>query len=217
MTLPIFPSQTLLPGLGYNVKWSPVYFNQSQKTMNGTSVDISLSPYPLYNFELTFPFLRAAPTKLELQTLMGIYAMSSGSLGRFLFQNPDDFSVTHTSAGYGQTTMVGDGTTNAFTIARSIGTLPYVAAPDPIGQVITVSGVYLNGVLQGSGFTISTTVPGLNGITFSTAPGAGVTIGLDMTYYYYCKFSDDTNTFEKFLDQIWQIQSLKFMSCLAFG
>ena len=31
MTLPIFPSQTLLPGLGYNVKWSPVYFDQTQK------------------------------------------------------------------------------------------------------------------------------------------------------------------------------------------
>ena len=146
---------------------------------------------------------------------MGIYAMSSGSLGAFYFKT----RTTSRSRTRSRATASDDGwrwhdqRVHDRALDRHAAIRRYAdhwAGNHGLGRVPERRA-------QGSGFTISTTVLGLNGITFSTAPGAGVTIGLDMTYYYYCKFSDDTNTFEKFLDQIWQIQSLKFMSCLAFG
>jgi hypothetical protein len=217
MTLPVFPLAATLPGLGYSVKWSPVFFNQSFKAMNGASIDIGLSPYPLHNFELTFNFLRDAPSYTERQILMGFFAMVNGPLGRFLFYNVDDGTVTATSTGYGQTLQLGDGLTTTFTIGRSLGAGAYIAPPEPVGYVFPVSAVYWNGVLQSSGsYTVTTTALGAQAITFSGAPPSNTVIGITMVFYYYCKFADDTMTFDKFVDMIWSCQSVKIQSC-PFG
>ena len=102
MTLPIFP----LPiGLGFNVSWSPVFFTQSQTTITGASIDVGLAAYPLYQFELTYDFLRdpaGAPVDSELQTMLGFYLSMGGSRGRFLYTNPDDNTRTGQAIATGQ-------------------------------------------------------------------------------------------------------------------
>jgi len=46
-------------------------------------------------------------------------------------------------------------------------------------------------------------------VTFSVAPPAGATIKWSGNYYYLCAFSQDTQTFEQFLDQLFKADVVK--------
>lgn len=219
-TLPIYPDRDLIPGLTYGQKWSPAFFNQSVTTATGADIDIGLSPYPLHDFELDYEYVRDRPRygsstpkqSLEFRTFMGFYLSIGGSVGRFLYKNIDDCQVWQNSIGDG------DGSTTAFTLTRTFGAQGYFAT-EPVGQVDLAAGV--NVYLDGSAtpvdpnlYTISTTTPGANTITFGTAPAADYNIAVDMSYFYYCKFPKDTNTFEKFMDRLWN-STVQLHSCRA--
>lgn len=212
MTLPVYPGPSLLPGLTYRSKWSPSFVNMpTATTASGADIDLGLAQYPLHDFELNYAFLRSTPTQLEFQTLMGFHLQMAGELGRFLFSNPDDFQVTANQIG------TGDGTTTVFPITRTFGANGYTAT-EPVGQVDTGStlNVYVNDVLQPpSSYTISTASPLLNTVTFNTAPLAGKPITVDMSYFYYCKLHDNSNTFEKFMNNLFMLQKVTLHSCRA--
>jgi len=77
--------------------------------------------------------------------------------------------------------------------------------------------VYLNGILQVSGYTISNDLTNeIAKITFSMAPGEGVVITADCEYYIQVRFDDDKlsrelvqyklyNTTLKFKEVLWNI------------
>jgi len=219
MTLPVYPGRDLLPGLAFSSKWSPSFVNMpTATTASGADIDIGLAQYPLHDFELTYEFLRHGPVpggsplaQLEFRTLMGFHLMLSGTLGRFLYRNPDDDQVFRDLIG------VGDGATTVFTLTRGFGANGYFGR-EPVGQVNTDAGVnvYLGTSatpVAPSGYAISTATPCANTITFGTAPGSGVPISIDMKYYYYCKLADNSNTFEKFMDRLFKLQKVALHSC----
>jgi hypothetical protein len=233
MTLQIYPASSALqltsglgapPGflaLGYKVKWTPVFFNQSAKTLTGASIDIALAQYPLHSFELTYPFLRDYdPQQLnvfntEFRVLMGFWLQIGGSVGRFGFRNPDDYLVT------GQTiTNSYDGTTTSFTIVRTLGSspLPVYGLTEPIGILDTPNfstKVFFNGVQQTitTNYTLDTSVPGRQLLNLVTLPSAGTAITMNFGFLYYCKFVDDSLDFEKFANPIWSAPTVKIQSC----
>lgn len=218
MTIQIYPfsDPNASPGLGYSVKWSPVFFNQSVKTVTGASIDIGLSAFPLHNFELIYNFLRIRrPTFDELSAFMGFYALIGGQLGRFYFDWTDDDIVV------GQFLGTGDGVNNTFTFGRQLGSFGggFLGPVEPIGQLNLgrTLNVYRNGVLVApAGYNVNNTVPGNITVGFlAGAPGVGVTVSADFSFYYYCKFADDSPTFEKFVDAIYLNNSVKIQSCRA--
>lgn len=218
MTLPIYPDRSVLPGLKYGQKWDPKHFSASDTTATGADIDLRLSPYPLHDFALDYELLRdgisdgtgSALTVLEFRTLMGFFLQIGGVSGRFLYKNTSDFRVFQNQI------AVGDGATTVFTLTRFYGANGY-GASEPIGQVIAgeLFDVYLNGsaspVLP-TLYTLSTANPCANTITFASPPGNGQAITVDMSYYYYCKFPKDTNSFEKFMDRMWNT-SVMLHSC----
>lgn len=219
MTLPIYPDSTLLPGLTFSSKWSPIDFNQSSTTATGASIDLAIAQDPLHDFELVYSFLRDGPDwgetlpALEFRTMMGFHLAMHGSRGRCLYRNPDDYQVWRNPLG------TGDGATTVFTITRTLGANGYFGT-EPVGQVDTAAGVdvYLAGSatpLDPTLYAIDTTNPVANTITFDTAPGDGDAIEIDMSYFYYCKLSADTNTFEKFMSRIWSLGRVTLHSCRA--
>lgn len=222
MTLPLFPRRTgtpSLPGQGWNVKWTPTFFNQSFKAANGANIDIALAAYPLHQFELTYDVLRdgtvdndwgtSSSIPFEWRRLMGFYMLVGGQAGRFLYFNEDDNAVT----GQSLLPALGDGTTTVFTVVRSFGDISGGAfLTEPVGQVRSIN-VFDNGSPVSP--TLSTAIPGANTVTFGTPPMAGHAITADITYYYYCKFLEDAVTFEKFMAGRWLASSVKFMSCRA--
>ena len=129
-----------------------------------------------------------------LQTLMGFYLARGGARGTFLFIDPDFNSMT------GQGIGAGDGTTVVFSFVRTFG-----GQVEPVGWVTAVAAVYLAGAPVTSGWTVSG-----NAITFATPPASGVVVSADFSYGFVCRFLEDTIDFEEFMDNLWQLKSLKF-------
>jgi len=213
--LPIYPDKTLLKGLGFSTKWSPAFFNlATETTATGADIDLALAQYPLHSFELTYSFLRSwrapANVSLEFKTLMGFWLMLGGTAGRFLFKNPDDCFVAAQLIG------TGDGATTAFgPIVRTFGANGYFAS-EPVGQVDTTQSVIVrlgNIVQPASTYMLSTATPLNQTITFAAAPASGAPIYMDFAFFYYCKFADNSNTFEKFADRLWSLQKISIKSC----
>jgi hypothetical protein len=213
--LPIYPDKTLLKGLGFSTKWSPAFFNlATETTATGADIDLALAQYPLHSFELTYSFLRSwrapANVSLEFKTLMGFWLMLGGTAGRFLFKNPDDCFVAAQLIG------TGDGATTAFgPIVRTFGANGYFAS-EPVGQVDTTQSVIVrlgNIVQPASTYMLSTATPLNQTITFAAAPALGTPIYMDFAFFYYCKFADNSNTFEKFADRLWSLQKISIKSC----
>jgi hypothetical protein len=221
MTLAIYPDRTILKGLGFTQKWTPEFITMpSAVTASGAEVDIALAQYPLHTFELTYNFLRdgigtwgwPAPDGLEFKALMGFWLQTGGPVGRFLYRNPDDCTVAAQLVG------TGDGTTTTFgPIVRTLGAQGY-GASEPVGMIDTSQPVIVrlgNNVQASSLYTLNTANPVNQTITFTSAPGASVPVYMDFAFTYYCKFSDTSATFEKFMSRLWMLQKVSLRSCRA--
>jgi len=219
MTLPVYPGRNLLPGLTYNSTWTPTFVNlPTATTASGADIDIAIAEYPLHDFELNYQFLRdglnaqfLAGEGLEFRTMMGFLLQIGGTVGRFLFKNPDDYKVSQNSIG------TGDSATTVFTLTRFFGANGY-GASEPVGQVNLGEGfnVYLDGSatpVNPSLYSVSTANPVANTITFATAPASGYNIAVDMSYFYYCKLANNNNTMKKFMNRLWSMEKVSLHSC----
>ena len=78
---------------------------------------------------------------------------------------------------------------------------------EPVGWVTSITNVKLNG----SGTSAwSLTTP--NSLVFNSAPGSGVVITSSFSYSFLCRFLDDSEDFEQFMQNLWKVDSLKFRS-----
>lgn len=209
MTLPVYPT---LAGLSYPIKWTPRFYNMAtQTTASGADIDLGLAAYPLHDFELTYELLRDTAGQVEFKKLMGFVLSIGGTKGRFLYSNPDDNAVT------GQNIGTGDGATTAFTLVRTFGSS--FTGTEPIGYVDlgATFNVYVDGTLKTltTDYTVDQTTPGNQLVNFVTAPASAKAITVDMTYLYYCKFTDNQAEFDKFMNQLWELQKVTIHSCRA--
>jgi uncharacterized protein (TIGR02217 family) len=193
------PSFPVLAGQGWSVHKRPTFSTRVANHVSGREVRQPLYAYTLYEFELTFDALAsdAAPGLGALQSLMGLYLQCEGQYGTFLYTDPTDNAVA------GQGIATGDGATTSFTLQRTLG-----GFIEPVSWVSSVANVYLNGVAQPSGWTLTQ----LNTLSFTTAPASGAVITADFAYAFVCRFLDDQEDFEEFMSGLWQVQSLKFRS-----
>jgi len=196
MSAAVFPA---LPGLGWNVKRTEIWRSRVQEAISGKEVRIADWSYPRHLWELTYEFLRGAAALSEWQALLGFFNLRRGQFDSFLYQDADD------SAAVGQSLGVGDGATAVFQLVRAMG-----GFVEPILAPNAVSAVRLNGTAQASN-TYSVD-PATGRLTFLAPPGAGVSIAADFSYYFRCRFLEDTMDFEKFMSQLWQAKSVKFIS-----
>ena len=200
----VFPA---LPGLAWSVTKSPTFQTRIQRAVSGRELRALDYPYPLWQFTLVFDLLRDNPSAGydELRTLMGFFMLCRGAFGTFLFRDPSDDRVV------GQQIGVGDASTAVFQLQRTMGTmLPGGGFQEPIVAPDAVSAVYFNGITQSpSSYSVDAST-GL--VTFNTAPGGGLIITADYSYYFRCRFIDDSYAFENFMYQLWQLKKLTFIS-----
>jgi GTA TIM-barrel-like domain/Conserved hypothetical protein 2217 (DUF2460) len=191
-----------LPGLSWTVHKRPSFSTRVASHVSGREVRLPFYAVTLYEFELTIEGMdsNGAYPGLgvnSLQSLMGLYIKCQGQFGTFLYTDPTDNAVT------GQAIATGDGRATVFTFVRTLS-----GATEPASWVTSVSNVYLNGVNQPSGWTLTTP----NTLTFTTAPGNLVAITASFSYAFNCRFLDDQEDFENIMNGLWQLQSLKFRS-----
>ena len=200
----VFPS---LPGLAWSVTKSPTFQTRIQRAASGRELRALDYPYPLWQFTLVFDLLRDNPAAGydELRTLMGFFMLCQGAFGTFLFRDPSDDQVA------GQQIGVGNASTTVFQLQRAMGTtLPGGGFQEPIVAPNIVSAVHLNGITQSpASYSVD---PNTGLVTFVTAPGSGLIISADFSYYFRCRFVDDSYAFENFMFQLWQLKKLTFIS-----
>lgn len=203
MTTP--PSLPSLPGLSWSRHKKPGFSTRVASHVSGREVRVALMSYPLYEFEAVYNGLASSATPAfaglgaaSLQSLMGFFLQLQGQFGTFLYTDPDDNTIA------AQAFASGDGTTTSFTMMRTLG-----GFLEPVGWVTSVPNVYLNGVAQSAG-SYSLAAP--NTLTFSSAPGSGLTVSADFSYAFNCRFLDDRMDFEEFMSNLWRLDSMKFRS-----
>jgi uncharacterized protein (TIGR02217 family) len=200
----LFPT---LPGLAWSVTKSPTFQTRIQRAASGRELRALDYPYPLWQFTLVFDLLRDNPAAGydELRTLMGFFMLCQGAYGAFLFRDPSDDRVA------GQQIGIGNASTTVFRLQRAMGaTLPGRGFQEPIVAPNVVTAVYLDDITQSPASYSIDSNTGL--ITFETAPGSGLIITADFSYYFRCRFIDDSYAFENFMYQLWQLKKLTFIS-----
>jgi uncharacterized protein (TIGR02217 family) len=200
----IFPA---LPGLAWSVTKSPTFQTRIQRAVSGRELRALDYPYPLWQFTLVFDFLRDNPAAGydELRTLIGFFLLCQGAFGTFLFQDPSDDRVS------GQQIGTGDTLRTVFQLQRAMGkTLPGGGFLEPIVAPNVVNAIYFNGIVQDpAGYSVDS-MTGL--VTFNIAPNSGLIITADYSYYFRCRFIDDSYAFENFMFRLWQLKKLTFIS-----
>lgn len=203
MTL-VFPS---LPGLAWSVTKAPTFQTRVQRAVSGRELRALDYPYPLWQFSVVFNFLRDNPSVGydELRTLMGFFLSCQGAYGTFLFQDPSDCQVA------GQSLGVGDSSAAAFQLQRAMGTaLPGGGFTEPIVAPNVVNAVYLNGITQNpANYSVD---PDTGILAFTTPPATGLSITADFSFWFRCRFVDDSYSFENFMYRLWQLKKLTFIS-----
>jgi uncharacterized protein (TIGR02217 family) len=198
----IFPA---LPGLAWPVTKMPISQTRVQRAVSGRELRALDYPYPLYQFTLEFNFLRAAPTYNELGTLIGFVEACQGAYNTFLYDDPTDDTATGAVIG------TGNAITTAFQLVRARGGA--VAFSRPVDAVNQLTAVYLDGITQSpSAYSCAAGLNSTGALTFATPPLIGQVITADFTYYFRCRFVDDSQSFENFMYQLWQMKKLSFIS-----
>jgi|SRR5579875_716535 len=204
MSTSVFPT---LAGLGWSVTRREIWKTRQQEAISGKETRIADWSYPRHQWSLGFDFLRqgalSGASYGEFALLAGFFDLRQGAFDSFLYTDADDNAVT------GQAIAIGDGTTAAFDLVRGFG-----GYAEPILAPNVVSAVYLNGVAQGtSSYTVNgwgSAAPGT--LVFASAPGAGVAIAADFSFYFPCRFAADQMDFEKFMASLYSAKKVTFIS-----
>lgn len=190
----------VLIGATFDVVRSPKWNTNVQKAMSGKRSTIARQFYPRMHFELNYDILRDNVTPSDLKALVGLFNQLSGAYDTFLFTDPDFNTVT--SAPFG----VGDGTTTVFQLTAFYTNSGGEGWYELTQALNGTPSVYINGVLQVSGYSIGST----GVVTFTTAPGAGTVLTWTGSFYYRCSFADDELDLNKFTNQWWDAKKVTF-------
>ena len=196
------PSFPVLPGQSWSVHKRPTFSTRIASHVSGREIRSPLYADTLYEFELTFDGLSSGTTYVgladdSLQSLMGFYLQCQGQYGSFLYTDPTDNGVT------GQIIGIGDGAMETFSFQRTLG-----GFTEPVSWLASVAHVYLNGVAQASGWSLVQP----NRLSFATPPEFDVVVTADFDYAFVCRFLDDQEDFENFMNGLWKVDALKFRS-----
>ena len=136
-------------------------------------------------------------TQAQLDTLIAFFRARKGRADGFRFKDWNDYQATAQAIG------TGDGSTTVFQLTKlysSGSTSETRIISKPVAGTINI---YLNAVLQSSGFAIDTTT-GL--VTFTSAPGSGVAITADFQFDIPVRFDTDrlAATIDSYGSQSWK-------------
>lgn len=208
MAYDVYP---VLRGLSFSWVKRPKLSTSITPAVSGREVRLNYWTNPMWEWDLSYEYLPDSgggwiTTTADIKTMMAFYA-SHGDFQSFRFADPDDSVVTANPV------AVGDGGTTAWVVTRTFGGGGF-STVEPIGYIDLSSAfhVYLNGVLQVSGYAVDQTTAYNQLLGFSSPPGAGVVVSVDMTFNYIVRFKENTLEFEKFMNKMWSLSKATLSS-----
>ena len=202
MSNSVYPT---LAGLTFGSTKVPRWSTKIQTAVSGKEYRSQLFTQPIYDIMLSYEFLRADASHLELQNIAGFFNDRKGSFDNFLYSDPDDNSVAAQSIG------TGDGATTQFQLMRTYG-----GNSEVVMNVNAITGVYDNGspVTYGAGAG-KYLIDGFGLVTFGTAPVSGHALTWTGSYYYRARFTRDMVELAKFMYLLWEAKKVELTACLG--
>lgn len=205
-----FPGSQLV-GMGWPTR-TQLYSVIVAKSESGREVRLSNYTQSYYSWSIPFGYLNCNPNVAvaDWATLLGFYDQMLGQYGPFLYDDPvdDDTSqfvnpATPTPSQIG----TGDGVTTTFQLARTFGgsskLIYYVNSTNRAPRI------YINGTLDPSGYTISST--GL--VTFGSAPSSGAVVAWDGQFFWLVRFANDAIETEQIVQQYFVVKKCEIVEC----
>ena len=195
----VFP---VLPGLAWNVVMSPAFSTSVKRAVSGRELRASFMAYPLWDFSLSYEFLRDGNRGADLDTLGGFFLNMKGQFDSFLFTSPADNTVSAMNFGSG------NGSTTAFQLTRAFGAggFPFV---EPVQNLNGNPAIYVGGVLKT--LTSDYTISSAGVVTFVTPPDNAAALTWSGSFYYRCRFKQDSAEFSEFMKDLWDLKKLAFV------
>lgn len=196
-----------MPGLTFPWTRTPKFKTRRPESVSGKETRIADWQFPRYTWTLPYSFLRQGViqgTWAEYTQLRGFFEQMLGGYDSFLYDDPDDDNVSAQGLG------LGNGSQNSFQLIRAQGGF---VEPIYAPNLTLPYAVFLDGVQQGSGFSITSwgaSPPGV--LVFSSPPGSGVLVSISYSYYWPVRFDDDTMTFNKFMSNLYELKKMNFTS-----
>lgn len=191
-----------LPGLTWDTTKAPEFSTLEQRSNALQEARASLAPYPLWHFRHAYSVLRAEVAYTELQQLLGFFLARRGKWDSWLFADPDDRAAT--AEGFG----TGDGARVAFQLCRALG-----GFVEPCKNVAAAPAIYVAGALKAAGSDYTVSATGL--VTFASAPALGAALTWTGTYYFRCRWTEDTSEYTQFAQRLWAAQECRFVGSLG--
>lgn len=194
-----------LPGIRFDYLRSYVWRTGVQKALSGKQSTIAYQLYPLVRYEYEFEFLKDSNTPADISALVGLFNAVQGKFDTFLHTDPDFNTFASTNQ---QQFGIGDGLTTAFQLVGY-----YQNSGGPGGREI-IQNLNGSGHFFDNGSPASVTVGPTGIVTFSSAPTSGHLLTWYGSFYYRCRFDEDTYDFNKFMKNLWSVKKISFTSVL---
>jgi uncharacterized protein (TIGR02217 family) len=193
-----YPTFPALATLGWSTQVRPRFATNVAAHVSGRESRRPGRALAVYDIELTYDVLRAG-AQAEMQAVAAFYAQRQGENAAFWLSPPGLATAS------GQGLGAGDGATTQFQLVRRFS--GYV---EPVQATSGVSAVYLNGVAQATGWSVSSGF--YPAISFATAPGPGVAVSADFGVLWLCRFAEDVADLENFMALLWRWATVKLQT-----
>lgn len=196
MALDKFPS---LIGQGFIAEKTPVWKTRIAEAQTGRERRNRLWSYPRWRFRISYDVLRLTTTSPDLSTLWAFFNRMAGRAAEWAYLDPTDNAVTNQAFG------VGDGTTRAFQLLRTVNAGGFLFT-EPVRAVDGSPTCFAGG----SPASASADDNGV--VTFATAPASGAVLSWTGTFLYHVRFDQDELSATQMMQQLWSQSGLSFVT-----
>lgn len=192
-----YSSFPALATLSWSTHVAPRFATEIADRVSGRTTRRARYGAALFDIELTYQVLRAAPPESELQAIAGFFAQMQGQATPFWLAPPGLATVV------GQLLGMGDGATTTFPLVRGFGSWR-----EPVAGTSGVAAVYADGAtVSPSHYAIAAGSP--PAIVFAAPPAPGVAITADFSLLWLCRFADDVLDLEDFMATLWTLRLVR--------
>lgn len=202
MSALVFPTGFL--GLQFVQQRTPLWNTRVQAALSGKETRINLRSSPLMQFELGFEFLRDDIAVSDVKRIVGFFNSVQGAYDTFLYSDPHFNAVTAMQF------ATGDGSTRVFQVTATYKDSTGYGWPEIVQNFNGNPLIYVNGSVQTAPTNYSISSTGV--VTFVSAPAAADVLTWTGSFYYRCRFLDDSLDVSEFLNKWWQMKKLSFQS-----
>lgn len=210
----LFPE---LPGLEWDASITPMFNTKIMTSINGRELRASFQAAPKYEISLSYAFLRENKGRKELQQLQGFYLERRGAFDSFLYKMPDDNQF--------DCRFVGDGATTSFQLYKDMYTsqLPLgnteeqiIRDVDPnMWNQVPAKTMWNTNQEKLMWNNVSAQVTSDGKYVLSEPLEEGIEIKIAGTFYYRCRFKDDTQQYVNFMHKLWKANKVELIGSLG--